>query len=604
MPMTSQTPSGGKAIPSLNGTSTPSGLAERTLKALRVTFEGFGQELTPAMWDGLADVARTLERMAAGRCDPAVYVSSLDPGVGKTQLLVHFLRELVQSPDHSGVGAIICVQRKEQIRSIALEAGIDRFAVLTSDDELNMLATAELNEAQVLFSTHKMIETRCSRVGSFGGVAAFHFKGHVRTVRLWDETILPGQPLTVTLDELRALPVDLRRWHPEFTNSLDEVNRQIESAEDGQQIALLDLPSIHEVAERDARKIVTGRASDVVDRLWPLFGRSVTVRRGWGISILDFRDSLPRDLKPLVVLDASARLRTTYDLWSAHRGGLVRLNEAPKDYGGLTIGVWDRGGGKDAFTYDAPTIAEGVAKTIAERLDEEWLVIHHKPSTEFDFQKLVLSRLSAEHISVHFLTWGRHDATNEFAHVPNVILAGTLFKPVSYYEAVGRLAANLPSSSGEFVLTKEVTRGEYAHDILQALGRSAVRRLHDGSCPATRAFIVARKASGIAGLLPEAFPGSTVTAWQPIPKQLMGQQEAAFEFIMDRIEANPSEVVRFTEVVDHLGIDPKNFKNTRKHAAFRLALAARGVEEWEDEVDGQFRGFWHPYRYRFGDDYE
>lgn len=601
-------PTGGKSTPIFIDDFTPierpsKGLAAHTLEALRVTFREYGQEPTPAMWSGLSAVAAALERMANGICAPSVYVSSLDPGVGKTQLLVHFLRELLRSPDHASVGAIICVNRKEQIRSISKEASLDRFAVLTADPDLNAIATAEANEARVLFTTQQMVEARSLRFGSFAAVSAFHFNGNPRQVRVWDEAILPGQALMVSLDDLHTLPAELRRLHRPFTEALDGLMKQIDLAEDRQRIAIPDLPHIHEVSEAEAQKATTGRATKTVERVWPLFGRTVTVRRDYGVSILDYRDSLPSDLQPVVVLDASARVRTTYDLWDKHRGGMMRLQAAVKDYAGLTIGVWDRGGGKDAFARDAATMAEGIAKTISSRPDEEWLVVHHMPTNEFNLRQLVLAGLSTDAANVHFLTWGRHDATNEFAHIPNVILAGTLFKPEPVYEALGRLAAKQPSSCGPFVEIDEVKRGENAHGILQALCRGSVRHLKDGRCPSCRAFIIARKASGIPQLLHDLFPGAEITEWQPVPKQLKGQQEAAFDFIVDQIEADPSQIVRFGDVARHLDIDPKNFKFTRKHDGFRKACQGRGIEEWKAE-DDEPRGFWHPFRYYFGNDDE
>jgi hypothetical protein len=555
------------------------------------------------MWNGLFAAAKVMEAMANGEAVRSVHVSSLDPGVGKTQLLVHFLRELFRSPRHRDVGAIICVNRKEQIRSISGEAALHRFAVLTADHELNEIATAEPNDARVLFTTQQMVEARCRLSGSFEAVSAFHFNGRPRKVRIWDETMLPGQVLTVSLDELHTLPAELRRPHREFTEALDGMIKQIELADDRQRLELPDLSRLHDVSERAALKVTTGRAAKAVERVWPLFGRFVTVRRGYGVSILDYRDSLPPDLQPVIVLDASARVRTTYDLWAKHRGGLARLPSAIKNYAGLSIGVWDRGGGKDAFANDAGTMADGVAKTISSRTDEEWLVVHHMRSTEFDFQQLVLNRLRGKASNVHFLTWGRHDATNAFAHVPNVILAGTLFKPEPYYEAVGRLAAGFPSSSGVFAELDEVRRGENAHGILQALCRGAVRHLRDGSCPATRAFIIARKATGIPQQLLDLFPGASIDEWQPVPKQLKGQQEAAFDFIVDRIDAAPSDIVRITDVAKHLGVDPKNLKYTRKHAAFAAALEMVGIRETREE-DDKPPGYWHPFRYYFGDDDE
>lgn len=132
---------------------------------------------------------------------------------------------------------------------------------------------------------------------------------------------------------------------------------------------------------------------------------------------------------------------------------------------------------------------------------------------------------------VHFLHWGAHDATNRYAHVPNVILAGTLFYRPSYYEALGRLASRQPSVEGLFPDddTAEVRLGEHSHLILQALCRGAVRRCVDGGCPPTHTYIIASRGSGIPQSLADIFPGARVVPWRPVPKALKGKVAEAVE---------------------------------------------------------------------------
>src|SRR3569833_1026381 len=161
-PMTMMNQSGGENSHSLSGVFTPfGGLGMATLSSLRDTFRGFGHQPSATMWNGLAAVAAVLEDMANGTCAPAVYVSSLDPGVGKTQLLIHYLRELLRSPDHREVAAIICVNRKEQIRSIANEAALDHFAVLTSGGGRGAGAAAGAGGARGRGAARRGGEARC-----------------------------------------------------------------------------------------------------------------------------------------------------------------------------------------------------------------------------------------------------------------------------------------------------------------------------------------------------------------------------------------------------------------------------------------------------------
>lgn len=58
-----------------------------------------------------------------------------------------------------------------------------------------------------------------------------------------------------------------------------------------------------------------------------------------------------------------------------------------------------------------------------------------------DVEKAIRAQLPpATNAKVDVLTWGNHLATNEYADVPNVILAGTLFMCDSFYTALTHLA--------------------------------------------------------------------------------------------------------------------------------------------------------------------
>jgi hypothetical protein len=142
-------------------------LAEQTILALQTTFLQIGHCPTPAMWEALRAVADTLDHMASKTAAPVVYVSSLDPGVGKTTTVIHFLKALLESPAHQEVSALVCVNRRDQIRTIIQEAMLldTKFAVLTADAELNAMGCAVPAKARVLFTTHSMVERRCDGGG-------------------------------------------------------------------------------------------------------------------------------------------------------------------------------------------------------------------------------------------------------------------------------------------------------------------------------------------------------------------------------------------------------------------------------------------------------
>ena len=565
-------------------------LADQTMVSLRDYFAGRQHAPSEAMWVALRAVAEAMEGMAEGRCPPLIHLSSLDPGVGKTTTVICFLRALLASNAHTDVAALVCVRRKDQIEAIVKEANLDPddFAVLTADKELNGLGCGSPPKARVLFTTHSMIERRCERSGSFERVAAFHYKGEPRAVRIWDEAILPGQPLTISRDALALLLAPLRGRYPALVGDIEDLFTKLKTTKSGTVICLPDLAEVHDVDLNEVLEVVAERPEQelAAEVLWFLFGEHVTVRQdgALGNTMLDYKDTLPHDIRPLLALDASARVRTVYDCWQEGRGGISKLPNAPKRYDDLSIHVWSRGGGKSAFRKEGDVLVEGIASTIRTRPNEEWLVVHHKKEgIDRDIEEEVRALLP-QTAQVHFLNWGSHDATNDFATVPNIILAGILFMRPSYYEALGRLASGHPSSRGHFDdrKIKKVTVGEHRHLILQALCRGAVRKCAGEGCPPAHAYIIASRRSGIAGELQSIFPGAHVLPWRPVKKALKGKVAEAVEFIATQLGSAPSSTVTFKQVMAHIGwTDGKEFKRRiRHHDDFIEALDDAGIEEW------------------------
>ena len=509
---TTHTPKGGKTrrknplykTSPLFPAPSPSTLTAQTMAALRTFFAERNHVPSQEMWTALGAAADTMEAMAEGRCSPAIYLSSLDPGVGKTTTVICFLRALLTSDAHRDVAALVCVKRKDQIEAIVQEANLDcpDFAVLTSDQQLNAIGCGEPDQARVLFTTHAMIEKRCEG-RQFTKLKCFQYQDEPRAVRIWDEAILPGQTLTVSRDSLGHLFDPLRGRYPALINDVEELFTGLKNVENGSTICLPDLAEVHGADLNQVLEVVADRPEQklTVEALWFLFGKYVTVRRDGthGNTMLDYKDTLPDDLKPLLTLDASVRVRYAYRCWEKGRGGISRLPWARKRYDNLDIYVWNRGGGKGGFRRDGMLFVEGIVTTVMTRPDEEWLIIQHKPDIDMDLEQEVRARLPLFGPQVHFCHWGVHDATNQFANVPNVILAGTLFMRTSYYEALGRLASAYPSCRGRFdpkEITK-VTLGEHRHMILQALCRGAARKCDGNGCPPARAYIIASQRSGI-----------------------------------------------------------------------------------------------------------
>jgi len=568
---------------------TVSGLSQASLGHLEASFNQVGHNPSPEMWEALKDVLACLESMALGVSEPRFYLSSVDPGVGKTTAVVAFLKALLADPRHREVGVLIGLSRKAEIRAL-IKAGLkrDQFAVLTADQELNELGGLSPGSAQVLLTTQQMIERRCFRK-QFSETEAFWFRGKPRAVRVWDEGLVPGLPIVLNRHDFALLLKYLGEPYPELAEELEALHQAVKHLDDGHVLELPDLASTFGLDLDEASKRLKTDNQDVRDAVQKVRGlssREVVIRDEGkrGISLVGFYDHLPKDFAPVLVLDASGRVRGTYDLWEKHRGGLVRLKRAPKRYDNLTIHHWRRGGGKTAFHENRPLLVEGIASAINEKPNEKWLVIHHKPAAgESNLEAAIRDALTIPAEQVHFLTWGNHHAVNDFADVPNVVLAGSLFYRAAQYEALVRAAGGLVP--GKHDVTPEqldaFELSESLHMVLQALCRGSVRKADGDRCVRCDAYIIAAANTRIGQSLTEVFPGCKVRPWEPIEQELRGKPKKAIEFIRGWFEQHPNETLPFTTVRRAIGMKHSSYFTThiRQHEGFQKALEAIRVEE-------------------------
>lgn len=343
-----------KGLSSRVCTTTPSdSLTKKTMHSLRSSFHRRGHSPSTQQYEGLRDMVSTMEAMALGTSKNTVYLSSLDPGIGKTSAVIFFIQELISSPSHDNVSVMVCAKRLEEVKRLVDDLQVDSgdIAVLTSDPKINALGRSEVRNARVLITTHQMVSTRC-RNQSFVETTCFHYLGYPREVRVWDEEMLPGDMITLDTDQLKALPILFRSSFPSFSDFVGQLADDLFSQVKGDEFEMPDvqlemgvdlsaalgmLPSDQEERHRPA-----------VEALYAMAGKAVRLSAGNGrvVTALDIRDALPKDFAPVLVLDASGRVRYTYEAWEKGPGGLTRLKDAPKNYEKLNISVLERGGGK------------------------------------------------------------------------------------------------------------------------------------------------------------------------------------------------------------------------------------------------------------------
>jgi len=571
-----------------------SSLSAETLRLLHASFAALGHSPSEPMWRGIEDLAEHLQRMADGKCEPMFYLSSLDPGVGKTQTIIHFLRALLASPEHGDVGVIIFLSTKQQIDEVVRQAGLDpsEYAVrMTAENEREQKlidsGASDPNTARVIFTTQQRLQLLC-KDKPFSDVETYYFRRRPRQVRIWDEALSPAAEVVLRAYDISDLLSTMSGLSAGFTTALEKLRDDVQAAEDRAVFLVPNLAAVHGLTLRrflqGSRRRLTQDEQKFADNPWFLFGRSASVRDDGrrGKALVSFRPNVPDDLAPVVILDASGRVKTAYKWWARHRGNLVRLEPAPKNYNSLIVHIWDRGGGQSSFEAERDRLlrTSGIIETIKSKPDEQWLVVCHM-SVRDHMERDIRRELDGDKTRVRFIHWGVHRASNDFCDVPNIILAGTQFLPPSAYEGIGRAARGLLPADGRITdqMQREIERGETADRVLQAACRGVVRKAVGDQCPPCNVYIIARPGSGVRDLIPNIFPACQPEPWNPGLPPLPKKARKAYEFIVQWTTERPGELLPVRVVMDHIGETNKaNFnRDVRKRIGFKLALEDASV---------------------------
>ena len=232
--------------------------------------------------------------------------------------------------------------------------------------------------------------------------------------------------------------------------------------------------------------------------------------------------------------------------------------------------------------HNGDALAREVAQMIDSRPEEKWLIIYHKGVNGGAVPDQIMGLLNSNPDRVSFLNWGKHQGTNEFRNIKNVILAGLNNHPETDYEMKARYYSGISNDQEvSKALVQEIKAGEQKHHILQALCRSSVRQGNGSDCGPCNAYIIAPKRSGVRDFLPKVFPGCTVSTWKPTKVKLTGWVADAMAQVKAFFASNPDGVYLYKDLRDDLAItDASNFKRrVRRHDSYKLELDRLNLEE-------------------------
>jgi hypothetical protein len=564
-----------------------SSLTDNTMASLQASFLLHNNYPSAEHLAALRAVAQTMEDMANSTAQPCVFLAALDPGIGKTQTTIHFIRALMASEAHRGVGMVVCLGRKSEIEAIANDLSLPAGAlgVLTRDDRINGLGTAASpGDAQVLLTTQQMVASRTER-SLFLTTESLFYRGKPRAVRVWDEAFEWATPIALRWSGISSL-IGIAEDHCEtFSKALFDFATKVAALKTGDCVEVPNFEREHSISWRAIEaQLVSGDSPDrkalrkTVRDLRALNGTIACahVENTGRMYLLSYEQRLPTDILPILVLDASIRVRGTYRDMRTHRGGFVELPRAIKDYSDLIVHIWKESGSKSAFSTNGDTIVQGIVDTIHTKPNDTWLVVTHKtgPLTKDIKARILALMLPSMAAKVSFLTFGNHLATNAHVEVANVILAGQLFTRTSSYVALTHAAQGRPMADG--LASKEdvvaIMKGEMTDLTLQAITRGRCRKSNGPKAFPMDAYIMAPTHSGLADTITTIFPGCRVKVWKPAKGPLTGHFGRAVEYVRLALEEGRT-TIPYKEVYEALGIGKANFSR-------RIST----TEEWLEEV--------------------
>ncbi|AUX77820.1 DEAD/DEAH box helicase family protein [Sinorhizobium fredii] len=579
------------------------GFNQRVERALRKRFAERDHFPSEENWDGLRAIIQTIKAMAAETAQTSYFVSPLPTGMGKTTAIAVAVGELIRLGEKTGI--MILVDRLEQIDALIAEIGLKphQYAVRTADKnkDLNSKGVGEdtgddnyrNDRAQVLFTTQQRLYALASKGLGLKNMRQFDYRGKPRQVKIWDEAILPALPRTVSADDIKHLLRPLRTHG--FISQRDALNALATRMEESVGNCIPTMPDIDFSA---VKPFLSADQVVIVEGLERMAEGKALIRHDpFDHTVALYYDELlPPDFAPLLILDASGRLRKSYELWSHGRGNLEFLSGGRKAYHNLTIRHWNRGAGKitQRRLKDRLEIAQGVAEVAATTTEPEVLIIHqptqtNAPATDMEhvIGETVKRRMEVEGRvppKLHFLAWGWHTGINKFRDVKHVIVVGLnqYSKPqqeAAFRAAHGKSLATVYSDAD----IDAFHAGEVAHHLFQAVGRGALRKVHGDDCPkGCQLDVIFAECKPIdRDLLRATFPDAKIDPWWPLGETLIPTEQRLVDELEriapDRVGGLPGWVKQ-RQLAEAVGIDARNIIEALNRPRVVQELARRGIK--------------------------
>ncbi len=514
--------------------------------------------------DAFKALQKTMKECLSSRSKPLFHIFPAVCGGGKSRAVQDFIADWKATGFAVDSSAFIMLPTLEDVDTYISECGLGQgdYACLSPDPKYSRygLGRGRATEARVLFVTHEQARRRMLEHGSFEAVTAFHYHGRPRALRVCDEGLSPAVPVFIKLSRIEALPDVVRPRNPALADKIDALRLDNAERQAGHVLSVpTDLGREAGAFAFEERRWLSKPYAKVLEGLSYLAGSEAVLRRDnhYGLTVIGASAPLPDDLAPLIILDGSAPLRRSYDLWAGRNSAVSFLSSLTADYSKLTIHWWNRGASKTTLKNkaDRDRVVGVIADTIRHKPDEDWLIIH--PMTvaasgheagydiEAEIEEALKAGLKVTG-NIKFLHWGLHLGRNEYRDIKNVIIIGGLHYGQPGYDALYAASTGTLNKADPQGL-KDMATGEFAHHIYQAACRSNLRNIEGGVAGEATVYLIAADRSNRQPLIQRAFTGCSILDWEPVPPKPKAKEQLVMD-AMARLFGSERRVIAVREL--------------------------------------------------------
>jgi hypothetical protein len=616
-------------------------LSRPAVEGLRQDFIRWGHRPSQSQFNAIAHIPVAIEDILHGRRQGQFITSACDAGLGKSSAIIHSVRQMLLNPDYRDASALVCIPRISEIEAFLRELGeefLHDVAVLVNSRERKLRAIGKghdhATDARLLVSTQAAVRKLLNGHRMLADVDQLKFKNSVRPLRIHDEWLphaLEYAIPTHRLSHLGGLLADIEDFR-DIGEAILDLTVDARRVEDGGIVMAVEFDEQFADVDIGVMKatvgVVSGDLEDILDGLWEVSGQPLRVHKSQGRSqaVITYKEYLPPDFFPVLVTDASGRVRELYEeIKHSGRCEFVELPRATKDYSPLTVHHWDRSAAKHVFAKtrtkgaanpkDVASIIGVCAKLIQkEGPTSPWLIVH--PGGDSNAGRLVdikallaealedigltkvtwldhtyppdpdrekeLAKMKEQGLTIATLSWGRHDATNAFKLFDRMISIGSQYDPDAVVEVRARGSRRLPLPEPlKKERLREIRIGELKHHELQSGNRFSPRVSDGHRCGRGTLWKIASSVSGIdETFLKAVYPGCIVRSWKPAPREIKSKRVLqALEILREHFKRT-TDPLPFVDVYTRMGLTKKDFRaNVRMHEGFREELRKMGVQE-------------------------